>query len=134
MNFTKVIGLVALIFVFAIACAGTSDKSRTEQLAEENEAQNLKEPWTGTWKVEGSYQHESDGIWVLKQSGNLVVSTKDSQSIVKCKVSGNQLKGKVHYRKYQNPITLDISSDGQSFKGVYYIGTRPYRLKGIKQK
>ena len=134
MNFTKVSGLLALIFVFIIACAGTSDKSGSEQIAKETETSHLNEPWTGIWKVEGTHQGENDGLWVLKQSGNSVVSTKDSQSKVEGKVARNQLEGWVHWERWQHSITLNISSDGQSFKGTYIMGARPYNVKGIKQK
>jgi hypothetical protein len=133
MNFTKVIGLLALIFVFIIACAGTSEKSETEQLSKQTETSHLNEPWTGIWKVEGSWQAANDGLWVLKQSGNSVVSTKDSQSKVKGKVEGDQLKGKVEYQRWTHRIAVKISPDGQSFKGIYDWGTRPTELKGIKQ-
>jgi hypothetical protein len=77
---------------------------------------NPEEPWTGVWKVEGS--GVVGGIWVMKQSGRTVKSTKDSYYEFEGKVSGNQLEGKVRADAdiYFN-FVINISSDGQSFIG-----------------
>ena len=58
------------------------------------------------------------GIWRLKQSGKIVISTKDSVWKFKGNVEGNQLKGQVigDY-DYHFKTVIEISSDGQSFKG-----------------
>ena len=90
-------------------------------------------PWTGAWRVEGRI--ELSGIWRLKQSGKVVKSTKDSYYEFEGKVKDNQLEGRVigdwgeHHK-----IVIEISSDGQSFKGTmtpvhgfrggYIIGNR----------
>ena len=75
------------------------------------------EPWTGVWTVEGS--RIVGGIWGMKQSGRIVKSTGDSYYEIKGKVRGNQLKGRVvgDY-DISNKFVLNISSDGQSFKGT----------------
>jgi hypothetical protein len=77
---------------------------------------NPEEPWTGKWKVEGSLA--VGGIWVMKQSGRTVKSTKDSYYKIEGEVVGNQLEGKVlgeaniHWN-----FVINISSDGQAFIG-----------------
>jgi hypothetical protein len=76
---------------------------------------NKNEPWTGKWKVEGS-PHFS-GQWGMKQSGNKVVSNSDSHYDFKGKVSRSQLKGTLRTDGTFFPFVINISQDGQSFKG-----------------
>lgn len=96
---------------------------------------NPTEPWTGEWKVEGSRWF--DGTWVMKQSGRIVKTTKDSNYKFEGKVTGNQLKGKYKedYAFYNN-IVLNISSDGQSFEGTWTseFQGRTGRMKGKRVK
>jgi len=77
---------------------------------------NPEEPWTGKWKVEGSLA--VGGIWVMKQSGRTVKSTKDSYYKIEGEIVGNQLEGKVlgEANIYWN-FVINISSDGQTFIG-----------------
>ena len=90
------------------------------------------EPWTGNWKVEGSlYYH---GIWVLKQNGNKVVSTKKSMREIEGRVDGNSFIGGISQTNLRFKIKL--SSDGQSFVGIAtdYYGRGSISLKGSRKK
>jgi hypothetical protein len=66
--------------------------------------------------VEGSLA--VGGIWVMKQSGRTVKSTKDSYYKIEGEIVGNQLEGKVlgEANIYWN-FVINISSDGQTFIG-----------------
>jgi hypothetical protein len=78
---------------------------------------NPIEPWSGKWMVKG--YRNTTGTWALKQSDNTVVSTEDSLFKIKGSVVGSDFKGKL---KGDNASTyflkLQLSSDGQSFKGT----------------
>jgi hypothetical protein len=93
-----------------------------------------EEPWTGKWSVEGT--KIIGGTWAMKQSGRIVKSTGDSQWEIEGKVAGNQLKAKVvgDYN-ITNKVVLNISSDGQSFKGTMISGfnNTTVRIKGIRK-
>ena len=72
---------------------------------------------TGVWKVEVA--RLVGGKWGMKQSGRIVKSTGGSNYEIKGKVRGNQLKGKfVGDYNISNKFVLNISSDGQLFKGT----------------
>jgi hypothetical protein len=73
------------------------------------------EPWSGTWIVKGFYN--TTGTWVFKQSDDTVVSTKDSLYEIEGSVVGSTFKGKLK-GTYSYFIKVQISSDGQSFKGT----------------
>ena len=90
---------------------------------------NEKEPWTAKWKVESTSLGR--GIWAMKQYGNTVKSTRDSAYDFKGKVKGNQLKGKMDGASGDYlSFTIEMPSDGMTFKGTLeYIG-RTYYLKG----
>ena len=134
MHFTKVIGLIALIFVFIIACAGTEEQSGTKKFAEENKTSNLTESWNGTWKVDSSWT-QGGGTWVLKQSGKSVISTNDSSYKINGEVEGDQLKGKIIDDTGNTVrLNLEISSAGQSFKGKMIYTWGNVQLQGLKQK
>ena len=92
-----------------------------------------QEPWTGLWKVEGN--NSLIGQWGMKQSGSAVTSTKDSYYEFKGKIEGSQLQGKIigDYGLSRNFI-LNISSDGQSFKGTTTYGGRTVPVKGIREQ
>jgi hypothetical protein len=95
---------------------------------------NPEEPWTGVWKVESSSMHQG-GIWALKQRGNTVVSTIQSNYKLEGKVEGNQLKGKIYYSSIGARIfAIKISSDGQSFKGTADIWQGTAHLKGKRKE
>jgi len=93
-----------------------------------------EEPWTGKWSVEGT--RNAGGTWAMKQSGRIVKSTGDSLWEIEGKVVGNQLKAKVvgDYNM-TNKVVLNISSDGQSFKGTLTSGFNniTVRIKGIRK-
>lgn len=98
---------------------------------------NPEEPWTGKWKVEG---HRGGlGIWDLKQSGNTVLSTEDSLYDIEGRAVGYQFKGKLKAHGQSNyiySIKVNISKDGQSFKGTssgQMGGDRGY-IKGSRHK
>ena len=95
---------------------------------------NKNEPWTGKWSVEGS--RNIGGTWAMKQSGRIVKSTRDSYYEIEGKVVGNQLKAKV-VGDYDitNKVVLNISSDGQSFKGTMTSGFNniTIRINGIRK-
>jgi hypothetical protein len=72
---------------------------------------NPNEPWTGKWKVtEGQFR----GVYSLKQDGDRVVSTKDSEQIVDAKVYGAMIWGKLGLKQ---DFKATIASDFLSFKG-----------------
>ena len=91
---------------------------------------NEKEPWTGKWKVESSSQ--GGGIWAMKQEGDIVISTRDSDYEFKGKVKGNQLKGKMAGASGSyDPFIIEMLSDRMSFKGTADMATsRTNHLKG----
>ena len=90
---------------------------------------NEKEPWTGKWKVESTYQW--DGMWAMKQEGEIVKSTGVSDYDFKGKVKGNQLKGKmVDDYGMVLPVVIEMPSDGMSFKGTLEFIGWTYHLKG----
>ena len=95
---------------------------------------NPEEPWTGKWRVEGS--RNIGGTWAMKQSGRIVKSTGDSLWEIEGKVIGNQLQAKVagDYN-ITNKVVLNISSDGQSFKGTMTSGFNlmTVQIKGIRK-
>jgi hypothetical protein len=92
------------------------------------------EPWSGKWTVEG--MRHAQGKWVLKQSEDTVVSTKDSLYEIEGSVVGNTFKGKLKGGGYVYFFKLQISSDGQSFNGSI-IGQSIFisgLLKGTRQE
>ena len=95
---------------------------------------NPEEPWTGMWKVEGL--RFVIGQWGLKQSGSTVVSTKDSLYEIEGRVVGNQFKGKIKGSLVNYSFKVNISSDGQSFKGTADTGVAAYsgHIKGSRQE
>jgi hypothetical protein len=90
---------------------------------------NDKEPWTGKFKVEETPQ--VSGIWAMKQEEKVVNSTKDSDYEFKGIVQGNKLKGRMEYVSgYWSPLSMEMSTDSMSFKGIIEVINRPYHLKG----
>lgn len=75
---------------------------------------NASEPWTGKWRVDGSYL--ISGVWAFKQDGNRVASTDESMFETKGEVIGKKLKG--NYGRKNFDFTFEISEDGMSFTGV----------------
>jgi predicted nuclease of predicted toxin-antitoxin system len=72
---------------------------------------NPDEPWTGNWKViEGPYK----GVFRLKQDGDRVVSTKDSDHVLDAKVFGAMIWGKLGIKQ---DFKATIADDFLSFKG-----------------
>ncbi len=138
-NSKKLIGLAVLIFVFVIACAGTSEKSGTEQLIEENESSNVKESWTGTWNVTGRVGISVTGryVLVLRQDDNKVKSIRGSSFDFKGNVVGNQLKGRFKDDSHGllHRLTLKMSEDLKSFEGKDYKseGNVGSPVKGVRQ-
>ena len=92
---------------------------------------NEKEPWTGKFKLES--KGLCNGIWAMKQEGQIVVSTRESSDDFKGNVYGNQLKGMMigPSRTYL-PFNLEMSSDSMSFVGTLdlLIHGHPCQLKG----
>ena len=126
MNSKKVIGLIALIFVFLISCAGTTEQDLSF---------NPTEPWTGSWKLT---RDPGWGIltWKLKQNGNLVKAAKGSDYKVELKVTGNRAEGWYFFSDYlgRHTVKMNMSEDLQSFEGqmstvspAYNIGTKGER-------
>ena len=138
MNFTKVIGLIALIFIFA--CAGSSEKSGTEQSTEKNVTSNQNDIWTGTWQVTGladivSPGQEKVSILKLKQNVNKVISTQGSEYDFRGKCSGNQLKGSwADGHNVDHRLNVTMSEDLKSFEGVDRIDTVTRHVSGVRQE
>jgi len=89
--------------------------SETQISSISNDKKRNIEPWGGKWKVEGFRYVQ--GTWVLKQSDDTVVSTKNSAYEIEGSVVGSHFKGKLE-DMYSYFIKLQISSDGQSFQGT----------------
>ena len=90
---------------------------------------NEKEPWTGKWKVESAYG--LNGVWAMKQEGQIVKSTRDSSFDFKGKVQGNQLKGKLIYATgLYMPFIIEMPLERMSFNGSMFVYGRRYILKG----
>ena len=98
-------------------------ETQVAAIADENK-RNI-EPWTGTWKVEGGLYFS--GQWGMKQNGNKVVSTSHGYYDFKGKVSGSKLKGNLRIEGTFFPFVINISQDGQTFKGRIdnYWGSSP---------
>lgn len=112
-----------------------SGKKKSARMATNTPVEiNPTEPWTGVWRVEGS--RSVGGKWGMKQSGQIVTSTGDSYYEIKGKVKGNQVKGTVvgDYN-ITNKFVLNISSDGQSFKGTITSDWQNMtkQIKGIRE-
>ena len=136
MNFKTVIGVLALIFVFIIACAGTSEKSGTEQPAK----LNVDEPWTGTWHVTGigdagAASQDTAHILELKQNGNRVISTQGSMIKFEGECSGNELKGShIDDHGLLHRLNVKISDDLKSFEGEDRFSIVTRHVKGVRQE
>ena len=91
-------------------------KSETQVASISDENKRNIEPWSGKWIVEG-FRH-SRGKWVLKQSDDRVVSTKDSADEIEGSIVGRNFKGKLNRGVYTWFLKLQISPDGQSFSGT----------------
>ncbi len=126
MNSKKLIGLIVLIFVFVIACAGP------ETLSEQDLRLNPNEPWTGTWKVTGTPY--GNLVLNLKQSGNKIKSIRGSTHDFRGKVKGNRLKAWYIEMDTQAPVDLKISQDSMSFKGKGLVWRKTFYLKGERQE
>ena len=92
---------------------------------------NEKEPWTGKFKLEPNYQ--CSGIWAMKQEGQTVKSTVDSEFDFTGNVQGNQLTGKVvGASSTYYTFTLEMSSNCMSITGTLDLIAHglPCQLKG----
>jgi hypothetical protein len=85
---------------------------------------NPNEPWTGKWRVT---QGQFTGVYALKQNGNTVISTNDSDHIVDAKVYGAMIWGKLGTKGVDFKAT--IADDFLSFKGDVNSG---YSVEGQK--
>jgi len=77
---------------------------------------NPSEPWTGKWKVShGLYP----GIWSLKQNGDTVISTGDSDYKLEAKIYGAMIRGKWSTKGgTDRDFQATIAEDGLSFNGA----------------
>jgi len=71
------------------------------------------EPWTGVWKVADG---RASGVYVLKQTGDAVVSTPESDFKVDAKVFGATISG-TSFDTTRNSFKALIADDYLSFKG-----------------
>lgn len=85
---------------------------------------NPNEPWTGKWRVT---QGQFPGVYALKQNGNTVISTNDSDHIIDAKVYGAMIWGKLGTKGVDFKAT--IADDFLSFKGEVDSG---YSVEGQK--
>ena len=107
--------------------------SETQVASLSDEKKRNFEPWTGSWKVEGSRFYA--GTWVLKQDGDNVVSLNDSMHEIVGSVDGNSFKGRIWSTELQLRFQLKISPDGLSFKGkaTDHLGRSGVILKGRRK-
>jgi hypothetical protein len=91
----------------------------------------IDEPWTGKWNVQGSLY--ASGLWVLKQNGQMVVSTDASFYSIEGTVTENRLVG-TYMRNPNYIFRVVISPDGQYFEGhaTDKEGTRS--IQGVRIK
>jgi hypothetical protein len=78
---------------------------------------NPDEPWTGAWKVDDG---KDSRVYVLKQTGNSVVSTSESDYSVEAKVYGAMIVGAWYISagsSIKNNFKAIIADDFLSFKG-----------------
>lgn len=77
---------------------------------------NLDEPWTGIWRV---IDGQDSRVYVLKQTGNSVVSTSESDYSVEAKVHGAMIVGAWYSTgsSTRNAFKAIIADDFLSFKG-----------------
>ena len=89
------------------------------------------EPWTGKFQLEPNYQ--CSGIWAMKQEGQIVRSTGESELDFTGRVQGNQLTGKVtgSSNTYYD-FSIEMQSDKMSFTGTLDLiaHSLPCELKG----
>jgi hypothetical protein len=74
---------------------------------------NPDEPWTGVWKV---IDGQDSRVYVLKQTGNSIVSTSESDYRVEAKVYGAMIVG-TRFDMTKNNFKAIIADDFLSFKG-----------------
>jgi hypothetical protein len=78
---------------------------------------NPDEPWTGVWKVTDG---QATGVYVLKQTGDAIVSTPESDYRLEAKVYGAMIRGS-WFDKTARPPSGDfkaiIADDYLSFRG-----------------
>jgi hypothetical protein len=78
---------------------------------------NPDEPWTGAWKIDDGQESR---VYVLKQTGNSVVSTSESDYRVEAKVYGAMIVGEGYIStgsSIKNNFKAIIADDFLSFKG-----------------
>ena len=75
---------------------------------------NPDEPWTGAWKV---IDGQDSGVYILKQTGDSVVSTPESDFRIEAKVYGAMIVGTRFDRSIKNNFKAIIADDFLSFKG-----------------
>ncbi len=96
-----------------------------------NVAVDENEPWTGKFQLEPNYQ--CSGIWAMKQEGQIVRSTGESELDFTGRVQGNQLTGKVTgtSNTYYD-FSIEMHSDKMSFTGTLDLIAHglPCELKG----
>ena len=137
MNSKKVIGLIALIFVFVIACAGTSQLPRSVQLSEQDLILNPDEPWTGIWNAKLANGFEKKLVLKLKQNGNNVISAKGCTYMMSGTVTGSQLNGSYMSDTHNSlhRLNLVMSDDLKSFDGKEVLSVQDtYTLTGVRQE
>jgi hypothetical protein len=74
---------------------------------------NPNEPWTGAWKV---IDGQASGVYILKQNGDSVVSTPESDFRVEAKVYGAMIVG-TRFDMTKNNFKAIIADDFLSYKG-----------------
>jgi hypothetical protein len=74
---------------------------------------NPGEPWAGAWKVDDG---QASGVYILKQTGNSVFSTPESDFRVEAKVYGAMIVG-TWFDMTRNSFKAIIADDFLSFKG-----------------
>jgi hypothetical protein len=75
---------------------------------------NPNEPWTGVWKV---VDGQASGVYILKQAGDSVVSTPESDFKVEAKVYGAMIVGRTPFDQIGNNFKAIIADDFLSFNG-----------------
>jgi Family of unknown function (DUF6627) len=106
-----------------------------QKIESKSAAVNVKPsgPWAGKWNVQGA--SAASGLWVLKQEGEIVTSTDESNYRVRGKAAEDKFEGDVMRlgaNRRDIKFNFVLSSDGKSFDGITEETTGTKRISGIK--
>ena len=91
---------------------------------------NPNEPWTGKWKVTHG---QFTGVYSLKQNGNTVISTNDSDHKIDAKVYGAMIWGNLATKQdFKATIAIDFLSFKGDVDSVYSVEGQRIEIAELK--